>query len=761
MRSDANIAGPMTDPVPGPRTESAGEDVSRETPPPMDDTPIGRAAQLAVEALGRAGEGLPRPEQTRVMVVANQKGGVGKTTTTVNLAASLALHGARVLVVDLDPQGNASTALGIDHHAEVPSIYDVLVESRPLSEVVQPVPDVEGLFCAPATIDLAGAEIELVSLVARESRLQRAIQAYEQPLDYILIDCPPSLGLLTVNALVAGAEVLIPIQCEYYALEGLGQLLRNVDLVRGHLNPDAACVDHPAHHVRRPDPAGLPGGGRGAQPLRQGGAADEHPALGAYLRGAELWADGADLRSGIERCPCPILRRPERSRCGGSGCSTTRSTPISGSQNSQQSMVGGDPVSERRRGLGRGLGALIPAAPTGEAGASRVECAHPRSPAAVPVLTAERGVAAAKVATLRRPVSRETSRAVAERCGGTARPRPCGAHFAELPLDSITPNPRQPREVFDEDALAELVTSIKEVGLLQPVVVRQVGPDRYELIMGERRWRACREAGLEAIPAIVRATDDEKLLLDALLENLHRAQLNPLEEAAAYDQLLKDFNCTHDQLADRIGRSRPQVSNTLRLLRLSPPVQRRVAAGVLSAGHARALLSVEDSEEQDRLAHRIVAEGLSVRAVEEIVTLMGSQPAEHVQAEGPAGRRPAVAGADRPGVPALGPLRDAGEGRPGPEEGQDRRRVRLDGGSGADPRHPRSGRGAGPGEGPAGGRLGGRRRPEARWTGARPSTVRAGRVRCIPEHGPLFAFRRYRCNRCRGYDAFWYGASTW
>lgn len=152
---------------------------------------------------------------------------------------------------------------------------------------------------------------------------------------------------------------------------------------------------------------------------------------------------------------------------------------------------------------------------------------------------------------------------------------PVGAHFAELPLDAITPNPRQPREVFDEDALAELVTSIKEVGLLQPVVVRQLGPARYELIMGERRWRACREAGLEAIPAIVRATDDEKLLLDALLENLHRAQLNPLEEAAAYDQLLKDFNCTHDQLADRIGRSRPQVSNTLRLLKLSPAVQRR------------------------------------------------------------------------------------------------------------------------------------------------------------------------------------------
>ncbi|CAL9480414.1 putative chromosome-partitioning protein ParB [Streptomyces sp. enrichment culture] len=210
-----------------------------------------------------------------------------------------------------------------------------------------------------------------------------------------------------------------------------------------------------------------------------------------------------------------------------------------------------------------------------------------------------------------------------------------GAHFAEIPLDAITPNPRQPRVVFDEDALAELVTSIKEVGLLQPVVVRQVGPGRYELIMGERRWRACREAGLKVIPAIVRATEDEKLLLDALLENLHRAQLNPLEEAAAYDQLLNEFNCTHDQLADRIGRSRPQVSNTLRLLKLPSAVQRRVAAGVLSAGHARALLAVEDPEEQDRLAHRIVAEGLSVRAVEEIVTLMGSRPQKQQRSKGP------------------------------------------------------------------------------------------------------------------------------
>ena len=198
-----------------------------------------------------------------------------------------------------------------------------------------------------------------------------------------------------------------------------------------------------------------------------------------------------------------------------------------------------------------------------------------------------------------------------------------GVWFAELPLDAITPNPRQPRELFDEEKLQELATSIKEVGLLQPVVVRQTGAERFELIMGERRWRASREAGLKCIPAIVRATEDEKLLLDALLENLHRAELNPLEEAAAYDQLLQDFGCTHEQLADRIGRSRPQVSNTLRLLKASPVVQRKLAAGVISAGHARALMQLEDLDAQEKLAVRINAEGLSVRTVEEMVRTMG------------------------------------------------------------------------------------------------------------------------------------------
>ncbi len=249
--------------------------------------------------------------------------------------------------------------------------------------------------------------------------------------------------------------------------------------------------------------------------------------------------------------------------------------------------------SQPRRGLGRGLGSLIPTGPRPDAEHDPGDGGTPTSPpSAVPELVG-------------------------------------GSYFAELPLASITPNPVQPRQVFDEDAMSELATSITEVGLLQPVVVRPLGDDRFELVMGERRWRASQKAGLETIPAIVRQTGDDAMLRDALLENLHRSQLNPLEEAAAYQQLLEDFGCTHDELAGRIGRSRPQISNTLRLLKLSPAVQRRVAAGVLSAGHARSLLAVDDPEVQDRLAARVVGEGISVRGLEEIVAVgdIGTTPA--------------------------------------------------------------------------------------------------------------------------------------
>jgi ParB family chromosome partitioning protein len=377
-------------------------------------------------------------------------------------------------------------------------------------------------------------------------------------------------------------------------------------------------------------------------------------------------------------------------------------------------------VSEKRRGLGRGLGALIPTTAPAGAGDRPVDVFFPGkddgtdgsasavSQAATGVITQERSPAVAPAPEARAGDGRLPGEAraprnrvpgvghshgtAAGRMPGIARSVPApptgspaggnragrgspatgssgsgatrgtlttatettssstprgaeqelvpvpGAEFAELPVAAIRPNPRQPRQVFDDESLAELVYSVREIGILQPVVVRRAEPEsgeaRYELIMGERRWRAAKEAGLHRIPAIIRDTSDDQMLRDALLENLHRSELNALEEAAAYQQLLEDFGCTHEELAGRIGRSRPQISNTIRLLRLPPQVQRRVAAGVLSAGHARALLGLDDTDMMDRLAQRIVSEGLSVRAVEEIVAL-GDGPTAR-----PAKRRP-------------------------------------------------------------------------------------------------------------------------
>lgn len=285
-----------------------------------------------------------------------------------------------------------------------------------------------------------------------------------------------------------------------------------------------------------------------------------------------------------------------------------------------------------RGGLGRGLGALIPTAPAAEAPAEAVVAPESMPVSAPPVSAAPASVVAvAPAVPAAPPVLAENELA----------PVP-GARFAELPVSSIEPNAKQPRHVFDEEALEELKTSIQEVGFLQPIVVRDVGDGRFELVMGERRWRAAQAVGRDTIPAIIRDTRDDAMLRDALLENIHRANLNPLEEAAAYQQLLEEFGATHEELARRIGRSRPQISNTIRLMSLPAPVQRRVAAGVLSAGHARALLGLEDSEAQEKLALRIVAEGLSVRATEELVRLTPSEspakkpPARRAKVHAPA-----------------------------------------------------------------------------------------------------------------------------
>lgn len=293
---------------------------------------------------------------------------------------------------------------------------------------------------------------------------------------------------------------------------------------------------------------------------------------------------------------------------------------------------------QRKGGLGRGLAALIPTGPDesprlGDDAADLILGPRNGGPRTTPPkarktltdsnVSAEVSAQSAKEAPggTGAAVSRETSNesTVSRETPELVDP---GAVYREIAPSEIVPNPKQPRTQFDEEALAELAHSVKEFGLLQPIVVREIAHGSYQLIMGERRWRASQRAKLETIPAIVRQTDDEDLLRDALLENIHRVQLNPLEEAAAYQQLLEEFNVTQSELASRIGRSRPAITNAIRLLQLSTPVQRRVAAGVLSAGHARALLGLDaGATAQDELAARIVAEGLSVRATEEIVTL--------------------------------------------------------------------------------------------------------------------------------------------
>ena len=525
-----------------------------------DTTPLAReVADITRRRVALAEQSLPLPKRTRVFTVANQKGGVGKTTTTVNLAAALAQTGAQVLVIDLDPQGNASTALGVEHRSETRSVYDVIINDAPMSEVVQKSPEFEGLWCVPATIHLAGAEIELVSLVAREQRLRSALDTYlsEQTFHYVFIDCPPSLGLLTINAFVAAREVLIPIQCEYYALEGLSQLLNNIKLIERHLNPKLEVstilltmydgrtnlANQVVDEVRQHFPK---------QVL--------NTLIPRSVRISEAPSYGQSVISYDNNSPGSLSYREAASEIA-----PPRSTLM---------------AAAKRTGLGRGIGALIPT----DEGDDR------------PVDVFFGGDSEGLVAVP-------------------------GARLTSLSPDDIVPNAVQPRTEFRQDALDELVTSVREFGVLQPIVVRPragaaPGEPQYELIMGERRLRATKLAGLDTIPAVVRNTADEVMLRDALLENLHRADLNPLEEASAYQQLLADFGITQEQLADRIGRSRPQITNTIRLLKLPESVQRRVAAGVLTAGHARAILSVGAPDAMERLATKIVNEDLSVRAAE-------------------------------------------------------------------------------------------------------------------------------------------------
>ena len=396
------------------------------------------------------------------------------------------------------------------------------MHDTPLEDCIEPT-SLRNLFAVPATIDLAGAEIELVPAFSRELKLRRALEPALDEFEFVLIDCPPSLGLITVNGLAAAGEVVVPIQCEYYALEGLGQLLKNVNLVKANLNPglEVSAIILTMYDRR--------------------------------TKLAEQVASEVRAHFGAKVCRNIVPRTVRLSEAPSFGQPIIVFDPSSRGAIAYRELA-------RRSGLGKGLGALIP------------------------------------------------TDVVVER----------GSDLLEIPLTAVHASSRQPRQHFDEESLASLTASVRELGILQPVLVRRLG-DSYQLIAGERRFRAAKRAGLASIPAIVREADDATSLEHALVENLHREDLNPLEEAAGYQQLIEEFQLTHEQVAARVGRSRAAISNTLRLFQLPPTVQRLVAENQLSAGHARALLGTPDRAFQETMARRAVADGLSVRAVEDAV----------------------------------------------------------------------------------------------------------------------------------------------
>ena len=419
----------------------------------------------------------------KVIAIANQKGGVGKTTTTVNLAACLAQKGRKVLLIDSDPQGNSTSGLGFDKRDIKKCIYDTLIDDVPMKELIIH-SSYDNLDVLPATIQLAGAEIELVSLMNREGRLKSSLERVKHDYDYVLIDCPPSLGLLTINALTAASSVLIPIQCEFYALEGVSQLMNTIKLVQRNLNPALKL---------------------------------EGVVMTMY-----------DARTNLSA----------------------------------------DVVDEVKKGLGKGLGAIF-------------------------------GDAADPVNTAVEPVRSDEEK-------------------KELLLKDIVPNPHQPRQVFDAAKLAELVESIKLHGVIQPLVVRKHGR-KYEIVAGERRWRASKEAKLKTVPVIIRDYDDATMMEIALVENIQRHDLNPLEEAEGIKRLMTECKLTQEDAAKKVGRSRTAVANLLRLLNLPQQIREYVSRETLTMGQVKPLLSLDNEKQQLEVAAAIIEKGWSSRTVEDVV----------------------------------------------------------------------------------------------------------------------------------------------
>ena len=502
-----------------------------------------------------------------VFAVANQKGGVGKTTTSVNLAASLAAAGHPVLLVDADPQGNATMGSGVDKRAVLHSMYDVLMERRPLADTLVAAPPAAGYDVVPSNGELTAAEVGLVGESGGELRLREALEPARERYRYVIVDCPPALNMLTVNGLCAADAVLVPMQCEYYALEGLAALLDTVERVKERLNPRIRI-------------AGL----LRTMFDRRSRLANQVSAQLVRYFGDRVYMTVVPRNVRLAEAPSHGLPALAYDRaCKGARAYVALASEIAGQRRAgrlrrppaRPAAMASPP---RSRALGRGLDALLGPGPPGGG---------------------------------------------ADRAG------------AEIPVELIARSPFQPRRRLDPEALDELTRSVRAHGVLQPVVVRPAGADRYELVAGERRWRAAQAAGLETVPAVVREVPDAVALGIAIIENIQREDLTPLEEARGVARLVEEFGMTHREVAEAVGRSRPAVSNLLRLLDLAPDVRDRLEAGELEMGHARALLALAGAA-QSGAARTVAERGLSVRQTEALVRRL-LRAAEEGGAEGAPG----------------------------------------------------------------------------------------------------------------------------
>ncbi|MBQ1886155.1 MAG: AAA family ATPase [Bacteroidales bacterium] len=480
----------------------------------------------------------------KVISIANQKGGVGKTTTAINLAASLAVLEKKTLLIDADPQANATSGLNFNPNStDKKTVYEVLVGIRSMEEIMLET-EIKNLSVAPSHINLAGAEIELVenieSIEERAKQLRKAIDSVRNKFDYIIIDCAPSLATVTINALVASDSVIIPIQSEFFALEGLGKLLNNIKLIQGELNPNLTIEGFLL------------------------------TMFDSRLRLANQVADEVRRHFGSMVFETIINRNVRLSEAPSHGKPVILYDAMSNGSNNYLNLAKEVIAKNQNKGLGRGLDALL-----SNAGQS-MEIKH-EGPASS--LTATR----------------------------------------EIELSQIVPNPFQPRSEFDRQKLQELADSITQMGVIQPITVKKISVGRYQIISGERRFRACSLAGLKTIPAYVKDVEKDSMLEMALVENIQREDLDAIDIAISFQRLIDECNLTQEALSPRVGKNRATIANYLRLLKLPPKIQMEIKSGALSMGHAKAILGLEGENLQAKVAERIVQEGLSVRETEALV----------------------------------------------------------------------------------------------------------------------------------------------